>query len=1047
MVGTPGRQLAAVMFTDMVGFTALMEQDELLGLERRDRYTSVLGREHEAFDGRIVAFFGDGSLSMFTNSVDAVLCAIEIQRRLGEAPQVPVRVGIHVGNVLVESTGLVGDAVNIASRIESLGTPGAVTVSDSVYDQVKNQPQFGFVSLGRFSLKNVDRPFQIYVVTARGLPAPAVGAVFDGKGTQLADSDGRGPVLLDRDRELDAMSALLDGVGSSGGKVLLVRGEAGIGKSTLVDAFVERHADAAHVHIGFCDDLLTPQPLGPFWDMARDEPSLLEPLEIGDRRGLMEALLDLLARKLRPTVLILEDTQWADEATLDVIKYVGRRTSKTDGMLILTYRDGVVDYDHPLRAVIGSLPPQDLSRIHLDGLSPVAVAAMVDESELDAAEVLTLTGGNPLFVTEVIASGMSDVPTSIQDSVLARAASLSAEARSVLDLVSVIPGKAEPALIEGLVGPRHEHLAECVRRGLLRDEDDGVSFSHEVVRRSVEAALTTGARRALNEAVLTRLAGSGDPSRLAHHARESGDVEAIIRFVPEAARAAIAAESHRESLAHFRTLEPYLDRISQTDRAAIVDDWARSEWYLDNAESLDILARAIELHRSNNDKIALAKTLTFAVRVNEVNGRPEVADACSTESVAILESSPPSEDLAFAVAQQAWLAIMRGESERALEHANRAIGIAEQTGAELAMIYALNTRGFQLYVNGDDTGLDVLEEARRRAENAGFRSEEVRALLNMAAAAIELRRLTLAEDLARRTIATAVRYDVQVFEAYARAQLAQVLEWKGDWEAAEDAATDVLGSLPHHDVFAGWVLGTLWARRGRPDARATLDRVWQMAETSGEMQNLLPAAAALAEYLWLTGEIDADLIARFLDVLDRGLEFGFSWAGGDLAIWLWKLGELTEAPEGIAEPHRLLIEGRSGEAAERWAAIGCPYQQAIALAHGDRTVQLEALEMLETLGATAVAAKLRKALRDQGVSVPRGRSKAARSHAAGLTARQAEVLSLLAEGLSNVEIADRLFLSPRTVEHHVAAVISKLDVSTRDDAVEVAAEQGLLTAP
>ena len=852
------------------------------------------------------------------------------------------------------------------------------------------------------------------------------------------------PTLLERDSELDALTDLLHGVGSSGGKVVLLRGEAGIGKSALVEAFAEQHGDEAHVLVGFCDDLLTPQPLGSFWDIARDEPSLSDPLEEGDRRAVTEALFDLLSRKLRPTVLVLEDTQWADEATLDTIRYLGRRAATLNGLLILTYRDAAVDYDHPLRAVIGSLAPQDVVRIHLDGLSPTAVSTMVQDTGLNPGEILTLTGGNPLFVTEVLISGTGGVPSSIQDGVLARAARLSTEARRVLDLVSVVPGKMEPALVETLLGSVHEHLAECVRSGLLREEEDGVSFSHELVRRSVESALSTGARRSLNRVVLTELAGSADPSRLAHHARESGDVEAIVEFVPKAARAAQTAGSVREARSHFQTLEPYLDRFSEIDRAAIVDDWARSEWYLDNVESLDILARAIELHRSNNDKIALARALTFAVRVNEVNGRPEAADACSTESVAILESYPPSEDLAFAVAQQAWLAIMRSYNERALEHANRALDIAAQTGAELAMVYALNTRGYGIYINGDDTGLDVLEEARRRAERAGFRSEEVRALLNMAAAAIELRRLTLAEDLAHRTIATAVRYDVQVFEAYARAQLAQVLEWKGDWEAAEDAATDVLGSLPHHDVLAGWVLGTLWARRGRPNARSVIDRAWQMAEASGEMQNLLPAATALAECLWLTGETNIDLVSRFRAALDEGLELGFRWATGDLAIWLWKLGELTEAPTGIAEPHRLLIEGRSEEAAERWSTIGCPYLQAIALAHGDRAGQLEALEMLETLGATAVAAKLRKTLRDQGVSVPRGRSKATRSHAAGLTARQAEVLSLLAEGLSNSEMADRLFLSPRTIEHHVAAVISKLDVSTRDDAVTVAAEQGLL---
>ena len=247
-------------------------------------------------------------------------------------------------------------------------------------------------------------------------------------------------MLLEREKELGLMADLLAGVGSSGGKVVLVRGEAGIGKSTLVREFVEAHGDEAHVLFGFCDDLLTPQPLGPFWDVAREESSLGEVLEKGDRRAVMEALLDLLSRSLRPTVLVVEDTHWADEATFDVIKYLGRRIGGTNGLLVLTYRDGEVDHDHPLRQVIGDLAPEDMVRMHLGGLSSEAVASMVEDTDLDSDLVLSLTDGNPLFVVEVAASGVEGVPSSVQDSVLVRAGKLSSGARRVLDLVSVIPG-------------------------------------------------------------------------------------------------------------------------------------------------------------------------------------------------------------------------------------------------------------------------------------------------------------------------------------------------------------------------------------------------------------------------------------------------------------------------------------------------------------------------------------------------------------------------------------------------------------------------------
>jgi DNA-binding CsgD family transcriptional regulator len=222
-------------------------------------------------------------------------------------------------------------------------------------------------------------------------------------------------------------------------------------------------------------------------------------------------------------------------------------------------------------------------------------------------------------------------------------------------------------------------------------------------------------------------------------------------------------------------------------------------------------------------------------------------------------------------------------------------------------------------------------------------------------------------------------------------------------------------------------------------------RAWEMAVDMDEYQRLAPAASVLAEYSWISGSTDFP-VHDIKNVMEIGLELDSEWTAGSIALWLWKLGELDEAPKGIAEPYRLTIGGEPMAAAKQWAEIGCPYERAIALSHGDQTAQLEALEQLDTLGADAVAAKLRQELRDKGVSVPRRRKRTTADQGAGLTARQAEVLALLAEQLSNVEIADRLFLSPRTVEHHVSAVISKLDASSRDEAVENATEQRLLTA-
>jgi DNA-binding CsgD family transcriptional regulator len=854
-------------------------------------------------------------------------------------------------------------------------------------------------------------------------------------------------MLLERGLELEAMAGLLAGVGSSGGKVVLIRGEAGIGKSELVRSFLGRHVGEAHVLYGSCDDLLTPQPMGPFWDISRAEPSLLVPLQNGDRRAAMTALLDLLSRGLRSTVLVIEDTHWADEATLDAVKYLGRRIARTNGLLLLTYRDGEVDYDHPLRQVIGELPAENVVRIHLDGLSAQAISDLVGDADLDVDEILVLTGGNPLFVTEVVASGVESVPSSVQDAVLARAAKLSPGGRRLLDVASVMPRESERLLIDSVLGPTEAHMTECVRQGLLLEDDEVVTFRHELTRRSIESALNPRNRRRINQQVLDELKGRGaDPSRLVHHAHEAGDIGAIIEFAPVAARAAMAIESHREAVAHFRLLDSFLERIEETERAAIVDDWARTEYYLIGSDSVELLARAIALHRSAGDDLSLARALTFAVRVYEISGRPERAETASREAIAILESHPPSADLALALAQRAWLMKMRGEGIPAIEVADQAIELAEATGDELSMIYALDTKGVLMYRLGGSEGLRLVDDARRRAEEAGYPFEETLSLLNMAEAVAEHREIDRAADLSQRARDTAARYEIQIHENAAKAHHARVLDWKGQWSKAEDTATEAIGHIFFYgQVVAGQVLGPLQARQGRRAARATIFTTWSRSEAGNEMQSLLPSAAAVAEYLWLMDEDDQELTERFRGLLTDARRVAFPWSAGWLAFWLWMLGDLSDAPQGIAEPYRLVIEGNSIEAAAIMEKKGIPYERALALMDGSPGARLEALEIFETLGATAVAAKHRRALRADGVAIPRGKGRETRRHSAGLTARQTEVLQLLDEGLTNTEIADRLFVSPRTIENHVSAVLAKLDSSSRKEAVERGRVEGLLT--
>ncbi len=854
-------------------------------------------------------------------------------------------------------------------------------------------------------------------------------------------------MILEREVELAKLAQLLDNAASSGGRVVLVRGEAGIGKSALINRFLRDCEDRADTLLGGCDDLLTPQPLAPIWDIARSTPSLVRPLTDGDRRAVMEMLLGLLSRQLRPTVLVLEDTQWADEATLDLITFLGRRIGPANGLLLLTYRDIEVNTEHPLRRVIGELPQKNVARMSLDRLSAAAVTSMIGSAVFDIDEVVALTGGNPLFVTEVLASGIGQVPLSVSDAVLARAAKLSPVARRVLDVVSVAPGQAERWLVAELVGPNDEQLAECQQHGLLIVSDEVMSFRHDLQRRAIESELSLSERHRLNQQVLDALRGSADPARLVHHATEAGDIDAIVEYAPRAARAAIATCSTSEAVAQFRRLRPHLDRIEIAERAAVLADWAAQEYQLDHPEAVRLFEEGIEFHRRAGDPRRLALVLTMASRANWRNGHTEAALAYADEAIAILEPDGLGPDLARALSQRAHLEFQyQDRDEAVLPLVDRAIAVAREVDDAEALVRALSVKGYLLYSRGDVSGMALMEESLMAAEQSGDQWGEVIALTNIAGMFGDVRDVSRAIDFARRARDTAARYDIRSLVVNGQAMYAEFLLWKGDWDAAENTATDAIESGPLVEGLARRILGTIQARRGRNEARTVVMRMWALTETERGPSVLDPAAATLAEYLWLSGEHNPELVARLEQVLAALLVRGRPWPTGSFAFWMWKLGLLKVVPDGSDDFYRWIMTGEYWRAAQFWHEKGIPYEEGLALMHGDEAEQVQAIRIFEDLGATAAANNVRRSLAQHGARVSRGKSLATRDHPAGLTARQAEVLQLLALGLPNTRIADELFVSHRTVENHVSAILMKLDVATRDDAVTTARGRGILPA-
>ena len=444
--------------------------------------------------------------------------------------------------------------------------------------------------------------------------------------------------LLERQVQLDQLSDAVDRAGGGSGSVVLVRGEAGIGKTFLVRRFVHGNVDA-DVRRGCCDDLLTPHPFGPLWEIAAADPELLTALEANDRPRVFRSVLEFLAGTERPAVVVIEDAHWADEATLDLIRHVGRRIAERRGVLIVTCRDVGLSGRNALSAVVGDLPNEVVVRLSLPPLTGEAVGELARSSGQSGVGVLEQTGGNPLFVTELLRNDDDAVPASIRELTLSRMSRLGPEARRLLSLVAVVPGRMDHALVEMCAGPDLEGLDECEAHGLLESSPTALAFRHEVVRRAVEVSLSNGERTRLNRIILDALVASdAEATRLVHHARWAHDAAAVIRHAPVAAADAASLDSHREAVGHFRLLGPYVDGLPLDDRARILVAWAREELILgEAARAVRCAAGGVAALREIDDAGALSRALVQLSHAQWFDLDPRAAEDAATEAVEVLD--------------------------------------------------------------------------------------------------------------------------------------------------------------------------------------------------------------------------------------------------------------------------------------------------------------------------------------------------------------------------------------------------------------------------
>ena len=850
--------------------------------------------------------------------------------------------------------------------------------------------------------------------------------------------------LLEREHFLRALDDYAVDAAAGSGRFVLLSGEAGVGKTALLEAFREQRGDLRWWWSA-CDGSFTPRPLSPLFEIAFGVGGRMLALcaEDADRRELFAAFLEALDDPDTPTVLVVEDLHWADDATLDWLLYLSRRIATTRALVVVSYRDDGPNDVAVLRPVIGQVATHGgTRRLSLPPLSPETVRRMAEDHGRDADQLRTLTGGVPFYVREVLSAAPGEVPRTIEDVVAARMTRLSPGARRILAAAAVLGHPTGASLLAAVAesddGEAAAALDECVDSGTLVGGPDVYRFRHELTRLAVERAIPARQASRLHGSALAvlRAEASDDHARLAHHAEAAGAAAEALGHATLAAGDAVALRSNREAAAQFRRALRFADGSDPAGVAALHEGLATVSALTDHWEESAVeRAEALALRRRLGDPEKISENLRGLARCLWRLCRGEESQAAAHEAVALMADQPASEEKAWAHAFYAALIAESHPGAQALRAAREGLRQAEAAGCAKAVAYSLNTIGLvQISAGGEGFG-DIARSLELALEH-DLDDEAGRGYANLYQAAVDRFRFAEYGRFFTEGMAWCHEHDTATYGICLRGSHAAALLRTGRLGETTVLVEETLRETvsPVNRLHLLIPLAAARLLRGDPGADAVVEQAWRLAAATGERGWLLRMAGLAAEAAWLDGRADP-LDERVLDVAASRAGDEDAWLRAELVVWLDRLGLSCPRPARLPAPYALELNGDHEAAARWWREAGCPFEQAVALTRASRPGHLaEALQLVTSIGAEQAAARVRRMMRDAGErAVPRGARPTTRANPHGLTAREVEVLALLRDGLSNARIARRLYISERTVHHHVSAVLAKLGMSSRTD--------------
>ena len=883
--------------------------------------------------------------------------------------------------------------------------------------------------------------------------------------------------LLEREVPLAALGQAYDAASAGRGCVVLVTGEPGIGKTALVTRFAAGLSDG-RVLWGACDNLLTPRPLGPFRDIAsRLTGSLEQMLATGATPPEIHRwLLDELSTAPGPTVLVVEDVHWADDATLDAVTYLGRRIAALPAMLVLTYRDSDVAADYPLHAALAAVRSATAHYLRLEPLSRSAVAALAGDR---AGEVYTATGGSPFYVTELLAAEPGTLPPSIVHSVLGRAAGLADDARHLVELVSMVPTRTSTALLDS-IQPNWTRLAEePEHRGLLRVAPDHVRFRHELSRHAIRSSVPESRRRRLHGEILEGLHKVGaDPAEIVHHAEAAGALDVAADHALVAARRAAAIGSHREAYSQYMRASRYADRLSVPERAALFAERAAEAAATDhNTQAAEDFGQARDLLLQAGEMTGAAALVPGLVAVRHLLGDP-LPDRISLlrrgiDELAGETGNDALQARAELLAATAAAYLVDDRLDDAIDAARKALAAARWADERIRLNINTTLGSVLVFAGRMDEGWARLEESIGQAAEHDLQAEAARGYRMIGSSASTLVEYERAERWLGEGIDYATRTEQWNHRHYMAAHQAHVWWCQGRWDQADRAVQEVLGDGQGGittRIIAMHVSGFLALGRGQFDSAARwLSEARAVGEEMGELQRYSPALWGLAEVATLqhrwaeavtltdagyTASHQVTDAANLFPYLVTGIRARLAQRDAAAAQrWVDDVGSdlLARAIPGTlpAVDHAIgliqLAAGRTGKARERleaakaawserrrwWEAQWCALDLARCAIASNRRTEASALVADVRAAASAVAAQ---PLLDAGAEID---TRLDRHDAvqpwSPLTLRELEVARLVARGLTNREIAAEMRISARTAGSHLEHIRTKLGAGRRSE--------------